>query len=142
MEITIALALITYTANYFFGLNRNKTLSGQWLDSLRQLLFSNFAVIGTAGKQLNSKEEIAFEDSSSNIFRLYCHGREKLHYAYFTLELKNRQNFLSMVMSFFTCRSIFKSPISTDNLWLEIPIDRKEVEGHASEKLVSEVLII
>jgi len=47
-----------------------------------------------------------------------------------------------MIVSFFTCRSIFKSPISTDNLWLEIPVDRTEVEGHASEKLVSEVLIV
>ena len=47
-----------------------------------------------------------------------------------------------MVVSFFTCRSIFKTPIATDSLWLEIPIDRKEIEGHASEKLVSEILIV
>jgi len=65
-------------------------LSRQWLNNLRPLLFANFAVIGTQGRQLRNSEEIDFEDSSSNVYRLYCTGREKLHYAYFTLELKNR----------------------------------------------------
>lgn len=142
LELSLALAMAVFTANYFYGAHRNKTLSKQWLNKLRPLLFANFAVIGTQGRQLKSASEIDFEDSTSNVYRLYCTGREKLHYAYFTLELKNRQNFFSMVVSFFTCRSIFRSPISTDNLWLEIPIDRKEVESHASEKLISEVLII
>ena len=134
--------MFVFGGNFIYGARRNRTLSARWLENLRPLLFANFAVIGTAGRALKSSEEIDFEDSSSNVYRLYCSGREKLHYAYFTLELKNRQNFYSMLISFFTCRSIFKSPISTDNLWVEIPIDRKEVESHASEKLISEVLIV
>jgi hypothetical protein len=109
---------------------------------MRPLLFENFAVIGTEGSSVDKVVDIDFEDSTSHVYRLYCSGREKLHYAYFTLELKNRQNFFSMILSFLTCRSIFKTPIATDSLWIEIPIDRKEIEGHDSEKLVSEVLII
>lgn len=90
LEIFIVMALSVYSLTYFWGARRNKTLSRQWLDKLRPLLFANFAVVGTQGKQLTSAEQIDFEDSSSNVYRLYCSGREKLHYAYFTLELKNR----------------------------------------------------
>ena len=46
LELSLVLAMGVFTANYFYGVNRNKTLSKQWLNNLRPLLFANFAVIG------------------------------------------------------------------------------------------------
>jgi len=43
-----------------------------------------------------------------------------------------------MLVSFFMCRKIFRSPIATDSVWVEIPIDRSAVKSD----LVSEVLIV
>ena len=42
-----------------------------------------------------------------------------------------------------TCRSIFKSPISTDSIWYEIPIDREKTEkNNNSAKLIQDILIV
>ena len=39
------------------------------------------------------------------------------------------------------CRGLFKSPVATDSLWLQIPIERKK-KNTDENKLVSEVLIV
>lgn len=65
-----------------------------------------------------------YRDSSTNMFKLYATGRENIHYCHMILELKKRQHFVSILLNLLMCRSIFKSPIKTDNLWLEIPIMR------------------
>lgn len=53
------------------------------------------------------------------------------------LELKKRQDFLSALYSILICRSLFRSPISQDALWLEIPL-----EDIKSNNFVAEVLIV
>ena len=57
-----------------------------------------------------------------------------------------------MLISIFTCRKIFKSPIPRDSLWIELPLDRsskKQVsasrgnpDSNNSADLVSEILIV
>jgi hypothetical protein len=51
------------------------------------------------------------------------------------LELKKRQDFISMLLSFITCRGLFRTPVPKDTVWLEIPVDRKD-------ELVGEILIV
>ena len=91
-------------------------------------------------------------DSDSNIFPLYASGRENIQYAHMKLELKKRQDFIMMLVSIFTCRKIFKSPIPRDSLWLELPLDRSNKkqttasrgnpDSNNSVDLVSEILIV
>jgi hypothetical protein len=81
-------------------------------------------------------------DSTSNKFPLYASGRENLHYAHFNLELKNRQDFVTMFVSLIMCRSLFRSPISKDSLWIELPIDRGLSSTGGESDLVSEILIV
>lgn len=88
-----------------------------------------------------------YRDSDTNTFPLYASGRENLHYVHFNLELKKRQDFIQIVFSFLMCRSLFRSPVPRDSVWLEIPIDRgSHSSGHTRDKgereLVSEVLIV
>ena len=45
-----------------------------------------------------------------------------------------------MLLSFITCRGLFRSPIAKDSIWLEIPLDRKENPGH--DDLAGEILIV
>lgn len=40
-----------------------------------------------------------------------------------------------MLFSFFTCKGLFRSPISKDSIWLEIPLERKD-DGLAGELLI------
>ena len=57
-----------------------------------------------------------------------------------------------MIISIFTCRKIFKSPIPRDSLWLDLPLDRasKKKGSHSkgnpdsnnSIDLVTEILIV
>ena len=56
------------------------------------------------------------------------------------LELKKRQDFLTMLLSFIACRGLFRSPIAKDSVWLEIPLDRKADAGY--DDLVGELLIV
>lgn len=105
---------------------------------MRPVIFNNFAVIGTGNEALKSEEMINFEDSDYNTFKIYASGRENFHYAHFILELKKRQDFITMMVSFFMCRKIFRSPISTDSVWIEIPVDRSA----AQSELASEILIV
>jgi hypothetical protein len=68
------------------------------------------------------------------------------------LELKKRQDFVTMLLNIFTCRKIFKSPIPRDSLWLELPLDRASKkkgdksrgnpDSNNSQDLVTEILIV
>lgn len=92
--------------------------------------------------KIESAKDIGFEDNSSNRYPLYCTGRENVNYVFIQLELMKRQDFINMFFRAITCRSIFKSPISTDCIWYEIPIDRKKVETNDnSAKLVQDIVI-
>ena len=86
---------------------------------------------------------LKFRDSSTYRFPLYATGRENYHFCYFILELKKRQDFISMFTNIFRCRNFFQSPIRTDSMWLEIPIERKVQSNKLdSADLVAEILII
>lgn len=107
-------AVVLFAFNYMFGIRRNIAISQKWLEDVKQVIFLNFAIIGTGdeAKNIHHAEDIIFEDSDSNIYPLYASGRENLLYAFLKLELKKRQDFISMIISIFTCRKIFKSPIA------------------------------
>lgn len=82
LENLIVVLLGTYISMYIFGNYRNTKISKEWLDQVRETIFSNFAVISTKNKEMTSAEQIEFEDVSSNRYPLYCSGRENINYAY------------------------------------------------------------
>jgi hypothetical protein len=140
-DYMLILVLVSYGFNYFVGIQRNKRIAEDWLSQLRPLIFSNFAVVGTNNKELKDPSMIQFEDVDINTFKVYAGGRENIIYCHFILELMKRQDFVSMVVSFFMCGKIFKTPVSTDSVWIEIPIDRSAIKDSSSRALVSELLI-
>ena len=81
LENLIVVLLVTYVVNYIFGNYRNQKISANWLDSVRDTIYSNFAVITTKNQKLTSASQIEFEDVSSNRYPLYCSGRENINYA-------------------------------------------------------------
>ena len=56
MEYLVAILLIAYAFTYYFGVKRNETIAMEWLDNVRSLVFSNFAVAGTSNKELENEE--------------------------------------------------------------------------------------
>ena len=77
----------------------------------------------------SSSNFVIYRDADSNKFPIYASGRENIHYAHMNLELKKRQDFISMLFSFIMCRGLYNSPIAKDSVWLEIPLDRKADAG-------------
>ena len=61
MEYLLTFIFVVYFINYLIGLNRNKKISSEWLEKVRGVIFSNFAVIGTSNMQIQGKGEIQFE---------------------------------------------------------------------------------
>lgn len=48
MEILMVTGLLAYIMNYIIGKNKNSRLAQSWFSSHRELLESNFALVGEA----------------------------------------------------------------------------------------------
>ena len=51
MEILMVTGLLAYIMNYIIGKNKNSRLAHTWFNSHRELLESNFALVGQYGFQ-------------------------------------------------------------------------------------------
>jgi len=47
LEYFLIIAVAVYGINYTIGLRRNLVISKKWLDDVKQVIFLNFAVVGT-----------------------------------------------------------------------------------------------
>ena len=63
LEYFLIVAVLIYALNYSYGLRRNSTISQKWLDDVRQVIFLNFAIVGTGddAKNLHHADDIKFE---------------------------------------------------------------------------------
>lgn len=63
MEILMVTGLLAYIMNYIIGKNKNNRLAQAWFNSHRELLESNFALVG---------EHLASSGPFSDFPLLYC----------------------------------------------------------------------
>lgn len=61
LEYFLIIFFTVYAVNYLVGIRRNQSISQKWLEIIRPVIFSNFAVIGTGNEALKSEEMIEFE---------------------------------------------------------------------------------
>lgn len=54
MEILMVTGLLAYIMNYIIGKNKNSRLAHTWFNSHRELLESNFALVGESFQLLNT----------------------------------------------------------------------------------------
>uniref|UniRef100_A0A4W4G541 PAT complex subunit CCDC47 n=1 Tax=Electrophorus electricus TaxID=8005 RepID=A0A4W4G541_ELEEL len=97
MEILMVTGLLAYIMNYIVGKNKNSRLAQAWFNSHRELLESNFALVGDDG---TSKEAIStgkLNQENEHIYNLWCSGRVCCEGMLIQLKFLKRQDLLNVL---------------------------------------------
>uniref|UniRef100_A0A3Q2V879 PAT complex subunit CCDC47 n=1 Tax=Haplochromis burtoni TaxID=8153 RepID=A0A3Q2V879_HAPBU len=97
MEILMVTGLLAYIMNYIIGKNKNSRLAQAWFNSHRELLESNFALVGDDG---TSKEAIStgkLNQENEHIYNLWCSGRVCCEGMLIQLKFLKRQDLLNVL---------------------------------------------
>uniref|UniRef100_A0A3B3U2X0 PAT complex subunit CCDC47 n=1 Tax=Poecilia latipinna TaxID=48699 RepID=A0A3B3U2X0_9TELE len=97
MEILMVTGLLCYIMNYIIGKNKNSRLAQAWFNSHRELLESNFALVGDDG---TSKEPVStgkLNQENEHIYNLWCSGRVCCEGMLIQLKFLKRQDLLNTV---------------------------------------------
>lgn len=75
MEILMVTGLLAYIMNYIIGKNKNSRLATAWFNSHRELLESNFALVGDDGTSKDAVSTGKLNQENEHIYNLWCSGR-------------------------------------------------------------------
>uniref|UniRef100_A0A3P8RL76 PAT complex subunit CCDC47 n=1 Tax=Amphiprion percula TaxID=161767 RepID=A0A3P8RL76_AMPPE len=75
MEILMVTGLLAYIMNYIIGKNKNSRLAQAWFNSHRELLESNFALVGDDGTSKEAVSTGKLNQENEHIYNLWCSGR-------------------------------------------------------------------
>uniref|UniRef100_A0A672H0B6 PAT complex subunit CCDC47 n=1 Tax=Salarias fasciatus TaxID=181472 RepID=A0A672H0B6_SALFA len=75
MEILMVTGLLAYIMNYIIGKNKNSRLAHAWFNSHRELLESNFALVGDDGTSKEAVSTGKLNQENEHIYNLWCSGR-------------------------------------------------------------------
>ncbi|XP_043911128.1 PAT complex subunit CCDC47 [Protopterus annectens] len=97
MEILMVTGLLAYIMNYIIGKNKNNRLAQAWFNSHKELLESNFALVGDDG---TSKEPLStgkLNQENEHIYNLWCSGRVCCEGMLIQLKFLKRQDLLNVL---------------------------------------------
>jgi len=98
LEMLMLVGLGVYFLNFITGKNKNQKLANAWLASHRQLLDSNFCLVGDDGKTENENPGLMKE--SENIYTLWCSGRTCCEGMLVELRFFKRQDLIHVIAQF------------------------------------------
>ncbi|XP_074915913.1 PAT complex subunit CCDC47 [Chelonoidis abingdonii] len=75
MEILMVTGLLAYIMNYIIGKNKNNRLAQAWFNTHRELLESNFALVGDDGTNKEAISTGKLNQENEHIYNLWCSGR-------------------------------------------------------------------
>ncbi|KAI6072589.1 Coiled-coil domain-containing protein 47 [Aix galericulata] len=75
MEILMVTGLLAYIMNYIIGKNKNNRLAHAWFNTHRELLESNFALVGDDGTSKEATSTGKLNQENEHIYNLWCSGR-------------------------------------------------------------------
>jgi len=93
LEITYATLIIIYALNYINGRNTNQKVATSWAKAVQAIFTSNFSRFG-------DQDSFAITKESQHLYTVSCMGRVNCHGAQASLELKKRQDLVSVLMSY------------------------------------------
>ncbi|KAG9333452.1 hypothetical protein JZ751_011613, partial [Albula glossodonta] len=97
IEILLVAGLLAFITNYFIGKKKNSRLAQAWLSSHRELLESNFALVGDDGSSKEVASTGKLNKENEHIYNLWCSGRVCCEGMLIQLKLLNRQDLLSVL---------------------------------------------
>lgn len=95
MELLLAAGIAVYFINFLTGRAKNEAIARTWLQAHRDLLESNFALVGDDGKK-EIEDHGLFKESES-VFLLWCSGRVSVESLLIEIRLWKRQDLLSVL---------------------------------------------
>ncbi|XP_032241135.1 PAT complex subunit CCDC47 isoform X2 [Nematostella vectensis] len=98
VEILTLAGLAAYALNFFAGRTKNSKLATAWLKSHKELLESNFHIVGDDGQAEEPQQGIMVKESES-LYSLWCTGRTGCNGMLVELKLQKRHDLVN-VMSY------------------------------------------
>ncbi|XP_046893673.1 PAT complex subunit CCDC47 [Hypomesus transpacificus] len=97
MEILMVTGLLAYIMNYIIGKNKNSRLAQAWFNSHRELLESNFALVGDDGTNKEAVSTGKLNQENEHIYNLWCSGRVCCEGMLIQLKFLKRQDLLNVL---------------------------------------------
>ncbi|ETE73955.1 Coiled-coil domain-containing protein 47, partial [Ophiophagus hannah] len=97
MEILMVTGLLAYIMNYIIGKNKNNRLAQAWFSSHRELLESNFALVGDDGTNKEAISTGKLNQENEHIYNLWCSGRVCCEGMLIQLKFLKRQDLLNVL---------------------------------------------
>ncbi|XP_039595083.1 coiled-coil domain-containing protein 47 [Polypterus senegalus] len=97
MEILMVTGLLAYIMNYMIGKNKNNRLAQAWFSSHRELLESNFALVGDDGTSKEAVSSGKLNQENEHIYNLWCSGRVCCEGMLIQLKFLKRQDLLNVL---------------------------------------------
>ncbi|RWS19547.1 Coiled-coil domain-containing protein 47-like protein, partial [Leptotrombidium deliense] len=95
LEFLMIAGLVVYFLNFITGRNKNQRLANAWLNAHRELLESNFTLVGDDGKKEIENHGLVKE--TENIFTLWCSGRVCVEGMLVELKFLKRQDLVNTI---------------------------------------------
>uniref|UniRef100_A0A8C7X9X3 PAT complex subunit CCDC47 n=1 Tax=Oryzias sinensis TaxID=183150 RepID=A0A8C7X9X3_9TELE len=97
MEILMVTGLLAYIMNYIIGKNKNSRLAQAWFNSHKELLESNFALVGDDGTSKEAVSTGKLNQENEHIYNLWCSGRVCCEGMLIQLKFLKRQDLLNVL---------------------------------------------
>ncbi|XP_062389075.1 PAT complex subunit CCDC47 [Sardina pilchardus] len=97
MEILMVTGLLAYIMNYIIGKNKNSRLAHAWFNTHRELLESNFALVGDDGTSKEATSTGKLNQENEHIYNLWCSGRVCCEGMLIQLKFLKRQDLLNVL---------------------------------------------
>ncbi len=119
MEISCVILLILYAFNYIYGRRKNDDIAETWYKSVETLFKEQFSQLGYYSNTQVGVQGVFIKDSDSS-FKFYASGRRNCIGVLCTLELRKRQDLLSLFLACFDLSTM------SDTLTIEIPLEHMD----------------
>lgn len=95
VEIIMGFGIFVYFINFIAGRSKNESLANAWLETNRNTLESNFALVGDDGKK--EIENHGLIKDTENYFYLWCSGRVGMEGMLIEIRLWKRHDLVSVI---------------------------------------------
>ncbi|XP_072343035.1 LOW QUALITY PROTEIN: PAT complex subunit CCDC47 [Scyliorhinus torazame] len=97
MEILMVTGLLAYIMNYIIGKNKNSRLATAWFNSHKELLETNFSLVGDDGINKEPISTGKLTQENEHIYNLWCSGRVCCEGMLIQLKFLKRQDLLNVL---------------------------------------------
>lgn len=96
MEMLMLAGLCAYFLNFLAGKTKNHKLAQAWLNGHKELLYSNFFIVGDDGATKDAQSGMLIKESE-NVYALWCSGRVSVEGMLVELKFIKRQDLVNTI---------------------------------------------